>query len=56
LIDATPEEWTDVAELMRITGWKRTKLYQHLRQHAEAPGNPGQRRTLADADPENRAP
>jgi hypothetical protein len=21
---------------MRITGWKRTKLYRHLQQHAEA--------------------
>jgi len=31
-----PEEGTDVAELMRITGWKRTKLYRHLREHAEA--------------------
>jgi hypothetical protein len=33
---AAPEEGTDIAELMRITGWKRTKLYRHLRQHAEA--------------------
>jgi len=33
---AAPEEGTDVAELMRITGWKRTKLYRHLQQHAEA--------------------
>jgi hypothetical protein len=31
-----PEEGIDVAELMRITGWKRTKLYRHLRQHADA--------------------
>jgi hypothetical protein len=21
---------------MRMTGWKRTKLYRHLREHAEA--------------------
>ena len=33
---AAPEEGSDIAELMRITGWKRTKLYRHLRQHAEA--------------------
>jgi hypothetical protein len=33
---AAPEEGTDVGELMRITGWKRTKLYRHLREHAEA--------------------
>ena len=31
-----PEEGTDIAELMRVTGWKRTKLYRHLQQHAEA--------------------
>jgi hypothetical protein len=24
------------AEGLRITGWKRTKLYRHLREHAEA--------------------
>jgi DNA segregation ATPase FtsK/SpoIIIE-like protein len=33
---AAPQEGTDIAELMRITGWKRTKLYRHLQQHAEA--------------------
>jgi FtsK/SpoIIIE family len=33
---AAPDEGTDIAELMRITGWKRTKLYRHLREHAEA--------------------
>ena len=33
---AAPEEGTDIAELMRITGWKRTNLYRHLRAHAEA--------------------
>lgn len=33
---AAPEEGTDVSELMRVTGWKRTKLYRHLREHAEA--------------------
>lgn len=31
-----PEEGTDIGELMRMTGWKRTKLYRHLREHAEA--------------------
>ncbi len=30
-----PDEGTDIGELMRITGWKRTKLYRHLREHAE---------------------
>ena len=30
------EEGSEVSELMRITGWKRTKLYRHLREHAEA--------------------
>jgi DNA segregation ATPase FtsK/SpoIIIE-like protein len=35
---AAPEGGTDVAELMRITGWKRTKLYRHLQQQAEAGG------------------
>jgi hypothetical protein len=33
---AAPPEGTDVSELMRITGWKRTKLYRHLREYAEA--------------------
>jgi hypothetical protein len=33
---AAPEEGTDIGELMRITGWKRTKLYRHLREHAAA--------------------
>lgn len=33
---AAPEEGTEIGELMRITGWKRTKLYRHLRQHADA--------------------
>ena len=31
-----PEEGTEIGELMRITGMKRTKLYRHLREHAEA--------------------
>jgi hypothetical protein len=31
-----PDEGTEVSELMRITGWKRTKLYRHLRQYADA--------------------
>jgi len=31
-----PDEGTDIGDLMRITGWKRTKLYRHLREHAEA--------------------
>ena len=30
-----PDEGTDIGELMRITGLKRTKLYRHLREHAE---------------------
>jgi hypothetical protein len=33
---AALEEGADVGELMRITGWKRTKLYRLLREHAEA--------------------
>jgi hypothetical protein len=31
-----PAEGLEVSELMRITGWKRTKLYRHLREHADA--------------------
>ena len=31
-----PAEGLEVSELMRITGWKRTKLYRHLREHGEA--------------------
>ena len=31
-----PEEGTDVGDLMRITGWKRTKLYRHLQEYARA--------------------
>ncbi len=31
-----PEEGTEIGELMRMTGMKRTKLYRHLREHAEA--------------------
>jgi DNA translocase FtsK/SpoIIIE-like protein len=31
-----PDDGTEVSELMRITGWKRTKLYRHLRQYADA--------------------
>jgi len=31
-----PEEGTEIGELMRMTGIKRTKLYRHLREHAEA--------------------
>jgi hypothetical protein len=30
-----PEEGTEIGELMRMTGWKRTKLYRHLRQYAD---------------------
>ena len=30
-----PDEGTDIGELMRITGMKRTKLYRHLREHAK---------------------
>jgi S-DNA-T family DNA segregation ATPase FtsK/SpoIIIE len=33
---AAPAEGLEVSELMRITGWKRTKLYRHLREYAEA--------------------
>ena len=33
---AAPEEGSEITELMRITGWKRTKLYRHLREHTEA--------------------
>ena len=33
---AAPDEGTGITDLMRITGWKRTKLYRHLREHAEA--------------------
>ena len=32
---AAPAEGLDVSELMRMTGWKRTKLYRHLREYAE---------------------
>ena len=35
LCAAPAEGWT-TSELMRITGWKRTKLYRHLREYAEA--------------------
>jgi S-DNA-T family DNA segregation ATPase FtsK/SpoIIIE len=31
-----PDEGTDIGELMRITGWKRTKLYRLLQAHARA--------------------
>ncbi len=31
-----PYEGTDVTELMRMTGWKRTRLYRHPRQYAGA--------------------
>jgi len=31
-----PSEGRATSELMRITGWKRTKLYRHLREYAEA--------------------
>ena len=31
-----PAEGSEISELMRITGWKRTKLYRHLREYAEA--------------------
>ena len=33
---AAPSEGWATSELMRITGWKRTKLYRHLREYAEA--------------------
>jgi len=32
---AAPAEGWATSELMRITGWKRTKLYRHLREYAE---------------------
>jgi FtsK/SpoIIIE family len=32
---AAPAEGLEVSELMRMTGWKRTKLYRHLREYAE---------------------
>jgi len=31
-----PDEGTDVTELMRMTGWTRTRLYRHRRQYADA--------------------
>jgi DNA segregation ATPase FtsK/SpoIIIE-like protein len=31
-----PNEGTEIGKLMRITGWKRTKLYRNLRQYADA--------------------
>jgi FtsK/SpoIIIE family len=31
-----PDEGSEISELMRVTGWKRTKLYRHLQEHAEA--------------------
>jgi hypothetical protein len=31
-----PDNGTDVTELMRITGWTRTRLYRHRRQYASA--------------------
>ena len=33
---AAPAEGAEVSELMRVTGWKRTKLYRHLREYAQA--------------------
>ena len=33
---AAPAEGMEISELMRITGWRRTKLYRHLREQAEA--------------------
>ena len=33
---AAPAQGLEVSELMRITGWKRTKLYRQLREHAGA--------------------
>ena len=33
---AAPAEGLEVSELMPMTGWKRTKLYRHLREYAEA--------------------
>jgi S-DNA-T family DNA segregation ATPase FtsK/SpoIIIE len=33
---AAPAEGRATSELMSITGWKRTKLYRHLREYAEA--------------------
>jgi FtsK/SpoIIIE family len=35
LCEAPAEGWA-ISELMRITGWKRTKLYRHLHEYAEA--------------------
>jgi hypothetical protein len=31
-----PDDGTDVTQLMRMTGWTRTRLYRHLRQYAGA--------------------
>jgi hypothetical protein len=31
-----PDDGTDVTELMRITGWTRTRLYRHRRQYTGA--------------------
>jgi hypothetical protein len=31
-----PGDGTDIGELMRTTGWKRTKPCRHLREHAQA--------------------
>ena len=31
-----PDDGTDVTELMRMTGWTRTRLYRHRRQYAGA--------------------
>ena len=33
---AAPAEGAEISELMRMTGWKRPKLYRHLREHADA--------------------
>jgi hypothetical protein len=31
-----PDDGADIGELMRVTGWKRTTLYRHLREHADS--------------------
>ena len=33
---AAPAEGGEISELMRVTGWKRTKLYRDLREHVQA--------------------
>ena len=46
---AGPAHGADVTDLMRMTGWRRTRLDRHRREDAEAGGVSGQRGTLARA-------